>query len=94
MQLVELVGIVTSRGVLGSWQLSSTSSTERMTSSTEEKPMSDETFQDKLDRSSFGTPEAKAAMASVPQEKVDKVLARVEELRRKERRFTGDDPRG
>ena len=44
--------------------------------------MSDETFQDKLDRSSFGTPEVKAAMASVPQEKVDKVLARVEELRR------------
>lgn len=44
--------------------------------------MSDETFQDKLDRSSFGTPAVKAAMASVPQEKVDKVLARVEELRR------------
>lgn len=54
--------------------------------------MSDETFQDKLDRSSFGTPEAKAAMASVPQEWVDKVLARVEELRRKDREDDDDEP--
>lgn len=44
--------------------------------------MSDEAFRDKLDRSSFGTWSVKAAMASVPQEKVDKVRARVEELRR------------
>lgn len=51
----------------------------------------DEAFRDKLDRSSFGTPEAKAAMASVPQEKVDKVLARVEELRRESDDLDRDD---
>lgn len=44
--------------------------------------MSEDKFKRLLDASSFGTPEAKAAMASVPQERVDKVLARVEELRR------------
>ena len=44
--------------------------------------MSEDKFKRLLDASSFGTPAAKAAMASVPQERVDKVLARVEELRR------------
>ena len=44
--------------------------------------MSDAEFQQLLDRSSFGTPEAKALIATVSQERVDKVLARVEEIRK------------
>jgi hypothetical protein len=37
-------------------------------------------IQDLIERSSLGTPEAKAIRASVPQEQVDKIMARVREL--------------
>lgn len=37
-------------------------------------------IRDLIERSSLGTPEAKAIRATVPQEQVDKVMARVKEL--------------